>query len=147
MQPKVEFDIKLATQMLNDGNAQIKGIAYYEGRSHIGIKSSETIYARMGEKVFLYPLTPYIEEYLQLKKKNKEGKRIATISPLANCYRIESKVYNTNGEFIFTGLKPGKYYLEVIVLFPSGTGGQEASGIVTINSNNEIVEYKLKHIF
>lgn len=147
MQPKVEFDIKLATDMLNDGNANIKGVAYYEGRSPIGIKSSETIYARMGEKVFLYPLTPYIEEYLQLKKKNKEGKRIATISPLANCYRIESKVYTTNGEFIFTGLKPGKYYLEVMVLFPSGTGGREASGIVEIKSENETVEYKLKYIF
>lgn len=147
MQPKTEFDIKLATEMLNGGNAQIKGVAYYEGRSPIGIKSSETIYARMGEKVFLYPLTPYIEEYLQLKKKNREGKRMATITPLANCYRIESKVYSNNGAFIFMGLKPGKYYLEALVLFPSGTGGQEASGIVEIKTNDEVVNFKLKHIY
>ena len=145
MQPQVEFDLKQATEMLNTGNAEIKGSAYYEGKAPIGIKIGDTWYARPGSVVFLYPLTTYIEEYLELKKKNKQGKRIATISPLANCYRIEAKVYNDKGEFVFPGLKAGKYYLETeinenLLVF-------EASGIVEIKSNNEKVSYKLKHTY
>lgn len=145
MQPKVEFDIKQATELLNTGNAEIKGTAYYEGKAPIGIKIGDKWYARAGSVVFLYPLTTYIEEYLELKKSNKQGKRIATISPLANCYRIEAKVYNDKGEFVFPGLKAGKYYLETeinenLLLF-------EASGIVEIKNDNEKVSYKLKHTY
>jgi hypothetical protein len=147
MQPTGEFDIKLATDMLNDGSSEIKGVASYEKRTPIGIRVGETIYSRVGTVVSLYPITAYLEEYLALKKKNKEAKRIATISPLASCYRIESKVYSLKGEFLFTGLKPGKYYLESIVHFTSGIGGQEVSGIVEIQQDGEVVDYKLKHIY
>lgn len=145
MQPEVEFDIKQATEMLNNGGSTINGTAYYEDRAPIGIKVGNTWYARAGTKVFLYPLTAYIEEYLQLKKRNKEGTRLATISPLANCYRIESKVYSQKGEFVFTGLKQGKYYLETIISENMRT--YEVSGIVEIKSDSDVVEYKLKYIY
>ncbi len=145
VQPKIEFDIKQATEMLNEGSSAINGVAYYEDRAPIGIKIGDTWYARPGTKVFLYPLTAYIEEYLQLKKKNKEGKRLASISPLANCYRIESKVYAQKGEFIFTGLKQGKYYLETII--SENTRIYEVSGIVEIKTDEEVVEYELKYIY
>lgn len=145
VQPEVEFDIKQATEMLNEGGSTINGVAYYEDRAPIGIKVGDTWYARPGTKVFLYPLTAYIEEYLNLKKKNKEGKRLATISPLANCYRIESKVYSQKGEFVFTGLKQGKYYLETIISENMRT--YEVSGIVEIKTDKEVVEYKLKYIY
>jgi hypothetical protein len=95
--------------------------------------------------VYLYPLTSYIEEYLSLKTKNKEGKRIATISSLANCYRIESKVYNNQGDFIIPNLSVGRYYLETIV--NENLLVFEASGIVEIKSNTEKVKYSLKHIY
>ena len=147
MQPTGEFDIKLATEMLNDGRSEIKGVAYYENRTPIGIKVGETIYARIGIVVSLYPVTTYLEEYLALKKKNKQFKRIATISALASCYRIETKVYSLKGEFVFKGLKPGKYYLESIVHFTSGIGGREVAGIVEIQQDGEVVDYKLKHIY
>jgi hypothetical protein len=147
MQPKTEFNIELAGKMLNEGTGEIKGIAYYENRTAIGIKVGETIYARPGIVVTLYPLTPYIQEYLTLKKKNKEGKRIATISSLAACFRIESKIYSLKGEFVFKGLAPGKYYIESLVHFPTGVGGAEVSGIVEITKDGEVVECKLKHIY
>lgn len=145
VQPKVDFDIKKATEMLNTGSAEIKGIAYYEGKSPVGIKIGDKWFAKPGTIVFLYPITPYIEEYLELKKKNKEGKRLATISPLANSYRIESKVYNDKGEFVFLGLSSGKYYLETIInenllIF-------EASGVVEIKSDEEKINYQLKHTY
>ncbi len=145
VQPQVEFNIKQATEMLNEGSSTINGVAYYEDRAPIGIKIGDTWYARAGTKVFLYPHTAYIEEYLQLKKKNKEGKRLATINPLANCYRIESKVYSQKGEFVFTGLKQGKYYLETII--SENMRMYEVSGIIEIKIDKEVVEYKLKHIY
>ena len=147
MQPEAEFDVKQAMDMLNGGNSQIKGVAYYEERTPIGIKVGETIYARTGTVVFLYPLTAYINEYLSLKKKNKQGKRLAAISPIANSFRIESKVYSQTGDFSFIGLKPGKYYLETLVYFPSGVGGREASGIVEIKADGDVVNYKLNYIY
>lgn len=145
MQPKVEFDIKGASEMLNTGNAEIYGTAYYEGKSPIGIKIGDKWFAKPGSVVYLYPLTSYIEEYLTLKSKNKEGKRLATISSLANCYRIESKVFNNKGEFIIPNLSIGRYYLETeisenLLVF-------EASGIVEIKSNTEKVKYSLKHTY
>lgn len=147
MQPKIPFDEKTASDMLNGGTAQIKGSACYEGRTLIGIKSEATVYAPIGSIVALYPLTVYLEEYLKLKKKNKEGKRVAAISPLAACYRIESKVFSAKGEFIIPGLKQGKYYLESIVVFPSGIGGREVSEVVEIKTNGETVQCKLSHIY
>jgi len=147
MQPEIEFNTKQAAEMLNEGKSEIKGVAYYEERTPIGIKVGETVYARFGAIVSLYPLTAYIEEYLDLKKKNKAGKRLATISPLASCFRIESKVYSLTGDFVFVGLKPGKYYLETLVYFPSGVGGREASGIVEIKTDGEVVTYKLNYIY
>lgn len=147
VQPAVEFDIKQATEMLNNGNSEIKGYAYYEERTPIGIKVGGTIYARPGTIVSLYPLTAYLQEYLELKKKNKKGKKFATISALASSFRIESKVYSLKGEFAFLGLAAGKYYLESIVYFPSGIGGTEVAGIVEIIKDGDKVDCKLKHIY
>lgn len=145
--PAKEFDIELAAKMLNEGTAEINGVSYYENRSLVGIKTGETIYGRLGTVVSLYPLTPYLEEYLSLKKKNRSGKKLVTISPLASSFRIESKIYSLKGEFIFKGLLPGKYYLGSIVHFPSGVGGAEVSGIVEITTDGEKAGYKLKHIY
>lgn len=147
MQPAVEFDIKQATEMLNSGSKEIKGVAFYEDRTPIGIKVGETIYGRIGSVVSLYPLTAYMEEYLKLKKKNKEGKRVAAINRLASAYRIESKIYSLKGDFVFKGLAPGKYYLESLVHFPSGVGGAEVTAIVEITAGDETVNCKLKHIY
>lgn len=147
MLPKTEFNIKQATEMLNDGTSEIKGVASYENRTPIGIKVGETVYARVGAVITLMPLTAYMEEYLQLKKKNKPGKRVAAVSSLAWCYRIESKVYSATGEFVIKGLKPGKYYLEGLVHFPSGVGGTDVDDIVEITREGETVNCKLKKVY
>lgn len=147
VQPKTEFDVKLAAEMLNGGKSTIKGVAYYEGRTLIGIKSEATVYARSGAIISLYPVTAYLEEYLQLKQKNKEGKQIATINPLAASFRIETKIISDKGEFVITGLKPGKYYLQGDISFPSGVGVQEVSNVIEIKNDGEMVNCKLKKIY
>jgi hypothetical protein len=147
LQPKTGFDTKIAAEMLNGGNSTIKGVVYYEGRTLIGIKSEATVYARVGAIISLYPVTPYLEEYLQLKQKNKEGKQIATINPLAASFRIETKILSEKGEFVITGLKPGKYYLQGDISFPSGVDVQEVSNVVEIKNDGEIVNCTLTKIY
>ena len=145
--PKTEFNIKQASEMLNEGNAEIKGVAYMEDRAPIGLKVGETIYAQLGTVVMLFPMTAYMEEYLEIKKKNKPNKRLAAITPLAYCYRIESKVYGNRGEFIIKGLKPGKYYLETNIQYLVGATSQEVSGLAEITRDGESLDFKLKRIY
>jgi len=145
--PQTPFNAANAAEQLSEGSGQILGVAYYEGRTLVGIKSEETVYARKGTVVTLYPVTPYLEEYLQLKQKNKEGRRMAAISPEAGSYRIECKVINDQGEFVFAGLKPGRYYLQTNVYFPSGIGAQEVSQVVEIKAENERAKCNLNKIY
>jgi hypothetical protein len=101
----------------------------------------------MGAIISLYPITPYLEEYLQLKQKNKEGKQVAAITSLAASFRIETKILSEKGEFVITGLKPGKYYLQGDISFPSGIGVQEVSNVVEIKNDGEMVSCKLHKIY
>jgi hypothetical protein len=143
--PKTEFDFKLATDMLNTGKSKISGVAFYEERAGlIQRKIGDPVYARVGEVVSLYPITPYFAEFLELQKKDKKGKRMAAISREVNSFRILTKVYSLKGEFIFTGLAPGKYYLETTVYFPNGVGGPEVSGVVEIKTDGETASIILK---
>lgn len=144
--PQVAFDFKQASEMLNTGTAQLKGSVYYDTRPpllNLGNKG-ELVYARMGVFVTLYPLTTYLEEYLKLKKKNKRGKTLAAISREANSFRLETKIYSQTGQFTFFGLKPGKYYIETMVHFPSGIGGYDVAEIVEIKQEGETLDVKFK---
>lgn len=144
-EPQQAFDMKLAADMINTGTAQIKGSAFYDTRPPINLlNKGDIIYARPGVVVTLYPVTPYLEEYFDLKKKDKAGKRIAAISREANSFRILTKIYTATGDFAFFGLKPGKYYIETTVHFPSGVGGYEVSDIVEVKQDGEVVNVKLE---
>ena len=72
--PKTTFDFKLAADMLNTGKSEIKGIAFYEERAGlIQRKIGDPVYARVGEVVSLYPITPYFAEFLELQKRKKKA--------------------------------------------------------------------------
>jgi hypothetical protein len=146
--PKTPFDFKLATDMLNTGKSEIKGEAFYEERAGlIRRKIGDSVYARVGTVVTLYPITPYFAEFLELRKKDKKNKRMAAISRDVNSFRILTKVYTLKGEFVFKGLAPGKYYVETTVIFPSGIGGPEVSGIAEIKTDGETANVVLKKTY
>ena len=146
--PKADFDVEMAMKMLNTGKSEIKGEAFYEERAGlIRRKIGDSIYARVGTVVTLYPVTPYLTEFFELRKKDKKGKRMAAISREVNSFRILTKVYSLKGEFVFRGLAPGKYYVETEVVFPSGVGGPEVSGIAEIKTDGETVNITLKKKF
>lgn len=104
--PKSPFDSASAALLLDDnGTAVIKGKALLNNKP-------------MGYKVelSLFPVTPHVKEYLELEKQlGVKGKKRAALSPLALSYRIITRINNL-GEFEFTNLKPGHYYLECFVV-------------------------------
>lgn len=122
--PGTYFDKDLAANALAPGNAAIRGVAYTKGSQNskrlqiLLDKLEKKKLARRGTIVRLFPLTPYFQEYLELRSKYKpSGKKIAVITPEAYKYRMETTVADDNGNFQFTNLKPGKYLLEADVTY------------------------------
>lgn len=147
MLPKTTFNEAQAKAQMAPGNAMIKGVAYIEGRALLTNKKFEqTLYIRRGQIISLYPVTDYLLEYLELKKRNKEDKRIAVITPLANAYRIDYQVITETGDFVFINLKPGKYYITGLVHYATGVGGVEVSEIVELKNEGEVLQLKLNKI-
>jgi hypothetical protein len=147
MLPTIPFNEAKAKQQLSRGKSIIKGVAYIEGRALLTNKKTEkTLYVRSGQLVSLYPVTDYLLAYLELSKRNKEGVRIAAISPLANAYKIEYKVITDTGDFLFINLKPGKYYIVSNVHYAGGVGAVEVSDIVEIKNDGETINLELKKI-
>lgn len=115
LMPKAQFDAVPAKKMITGGNSTIKGVAFTKPpamQRHIGGKN-KIIAAHV--KVTLFPLTPYFEEFLNLKKEQNPRKlKFAFMSPEAYKYRLEV-ITNNAGEFTFYKLRPGRYYIETVV--------------------------------
>ena len=147
MQPKSTFPEAQAKSQLEPGKSMIKGRAFIEGRALLtNVKTQQTQYIRKDQIISLYPLTDYLLEYLALKKKNKEGKRIAAISPLANAYKIDYKIITDTGDFLFINLKPGKYYIIGDVHYAGGVGAVEVADIIEIKQDGEVINLELKKV-
>ncbi|MET4140970.1 tetratricopeptide repeat protein [Pedobacter sp. UYP1] len=103
--PQGSFDAVLAKSALSRGLSRIEGRACS--------KVDGLIFKAGGAKVMLYPVTPYLEEWYALRDK-KEGKKISVyMSKEANKYAIEA-IADEQGRFSFEGLKPGKYFIQMI---------------------------------
>jgi hypothetical protein len=109
--PKVAFDSLLAKKMLAKGTATIKGVAFTKAKNNVGIKSGRRIFANQ-IKVVLLPVTPYFNEWFELRKEKESlrKRRYVYLSNAAYRYRLEA-ITNSNGEFTFPEMKPGKYFL------------------------------------
>lgn len=104
--PQRPFDTASVVLLLNDnGTAIIKGKALLN-KKPMGYRA----------EVSLFPVTDHLLEYLELERRlGRKGKTRAALSPLALSYRIITKV-NTSGDFEFTHIKPGRYYMECFVI-------------------------------
>ena len=171
--PKTAFDATVAKEALAKGKSTIKGVAFIRPNNNIGfnIKTGKKVLADR-IKVSLYPITPYFDEFLDLKKKEKPRKlKYAFLSKEAISYRLEA-ITNSSGEFTFPEMKPGKYYIEGVLNWTqsgtyqkyTGSGYNNYGGradyytnqsyvnhnselltkIVEVKKDGEIVEIKLK---
>lgn len=114
---QLPFDTAAAANALGRGNSTIKGVAFTRARNaNTGSKIiGSRIYAYKS-LVKLFPVTPYLLDFLELKKKKYNAKKLRFVymSPQAYYYHYEA-ITNSTGEFTFPHLKPGKYYLETVV--------------------------------
>ncbi len=69
MYPEAEFDTKLAKSMLERGTGTLRGRACS--------KVDGGIYYAKGVKVVLYPVTPYLEAWYELREKKKKERELA----------------------------------------------------------------------
>lgn len=112
---KAPFDSVAARNALARGTATIAGEAFIR-RNPYGNKAWHGNRINADKiTILLFPVTPYLLEYLDLKKKENPRKlKFAYVNPVAWSYLLEA-VSNSDGEFTFPNLKPGKYYLEAIM--------------------------------
>ena len=171
--PKVAFDSLQAKKMLAKGNAVIKGVAYTKPKTKLGYSAplAPRILANK-MTVVLLPVTPYMEEWHQLRKdkENIKKRRFVYLSKEAYKYRLEA-ITNSDGEFTFPDMQPGKYFLQGLLDYTykgtynayTGTGYNSYGGqtdyyqqkqyskdiqdqieeFVEVKENGEIVKVKL----
>ncbi|WP_343657993.1 hypothetical protein [Chryseobacterium sp.] len=110
--PQVAFDSLQAKQKLAKGTSTIKGVAFTKAKSKWGLKVGQRIYANQ-IKVSLFPVTAYLESWYALRKDKESPKkrRYVYLSKEAHKYRLEA-ITNSDGEFTFPTVKPGKYFLQ-----------------------------------
>jgi len=114
------FDSIAAGKALAKGEGSIKGVAFTKNRTkdQLSVFLPQRVYANR-ITVLLFPVTPYLLDYLEIKKKeNPKKMKFAYIDPVAWRYRLEA-ITNSVGEFTFPYMKPGKYYLEAILPWTS----------------------------
>lgn len=129
--PQGSFDAVLAKSALSRGLSRIEGRACS--------KVDGLIFRAAGAKVVLYPVTPYLEEWYALRDK-KEGKNTAVyMSKEANQYNIET-VADEQGRFSFEGLKPGKYFIQMIHSFNQLKTNRVYTGSnTTMQGNGQVI--------
>lgn len=111
------FDKEQTYKMVSAGSATISGQIYVrdnENTTKGGIailNVNKKQYAQQGTTVVLIPYTDYFKEWVTLNKKlRKKGRAVPLSKEAAGCIKVTS-VYDNDGNFEFTNLMPGEYYL------------------------------------
>ncbi|MCU0237860.1 MAG: tetratricopeptide repeat protein [Pyrinomonadaceae bacterium] len=106
--PNAEFDTDLAKRALEQGSSTLIGraCAYYDGYK----------FDAANAKVVLYPVTPYFEKWYDLREKREDDKTSVFINKEATKYALITQA-NSEGRFVFSRLKPGKYFVQIIFSF------------------------------
>ncbi|MEJ5995939.1 carboxypeptidase-like regulatory domain-containing protein [Pedobacter sp. Du54] len=117
---KAPFDKKTTFAMVQNGSAVIKGTAFArDNENEGGLKGMAVLninkkqYAAKGTEIVLIPYTAYFKEWISRNEKQHEIKNAKPI-PLPkdafDCFK-RTTVYDDDGNFEFTNLKPGEYLL------------------------------------
>lgn len=126
--PSIPFDKEEAYKMLEEGNNSIRGNISFKKRGYVN-------YPGFRDLVLLYPATPYFREYIELKKKYNSKKKQAGLTREAAMARIETKTIDDKGNFQFTNIKPGTYYIVSWIKWEKVTRNEVQSGPVVANRN------------
>ncbi|NML21250.1 tetratricopeptide repeat protein [Pseudoflavitalea sp. G-6-1-2] len=103
--PSTNFDANLTRAALQRGSSVIKGRACTKAD---GLKFDAS-----GITVVLYPATPYLEEWYELREK-KEGKKTRVYMSKEAVKFCVTAQCDRDGRFAFEGLKPGRYFIQIM---------------------------------
>lgn len=105
--PTGDFNVAEAKAALEPGTGTITGAACVCRFVHHG----PTSFTRADrEIVVLYPASPYIANMLSLMHKTKAGTASIVADPAITSVRLQGRT-NENGQFQFSKIKPGSYYV------------------------------------
>jgi len=121
--PTTPFNKEEVTHMLETGTSTLRGKVSQESNYLINL-------------VELFPVTPYFMEWLEMKKKDKKGKKWIVMSNEAYTYRILTIINKQDLSFEFKGLKPGKYFIHTTISKTNSGSGERQVGTETITGIN-----------
>lgn len=102
MYPEVPFDSQAARAALQPGTATLTGKFCIVGND--GIESSGDV------EIYLYPVTPHLQAWHDLRDSQPEGARVSMVPEALAVHRVART--NSNGIFQFAGLQPGRYFVQ-----------------------------------
>ncbi len=128
--PQVPFNENEAKSIMEMGNGSVTG----------KITVRRIYKPQDGTLVFLYPLTPYIEQYVKLRKKYlKNDNYRVYLDELPGKYRRETSV--VKGTYSFDRLKPGKYIITCAVNYSGTITENVPVGQTVYMKGNTVVGY------
>jgi tetratricopeptide (TPR) repeat protein len=127
--PNSFFDTNLTAAALETGTSTIVGKA--------------CVYKKTGRftasnvRVVLFPVTPYFQQWYDLRERKESKSTGVFLSNEAVKYSIVTTA-NDNGEFVFSNLKPGKYFAQMIFNFTERRSGRVYTGSDTSQNGNVV---------
>ena len=145
---KNTFDKEATLKIVTKGNSVISGEAFAKddrsGRDDSKIRIdilnvNKKQFAPKGTKVVLLPYTEYFKEWMELNKKQKKIKGATPIPLLeeAKSCILTTEIYNDKGNFEFTNLTEGEYFVFISFNYTDTFSRREITGTsdVYINGN------------
>ena len=139
VKPTIPFNPQEIENALKEGNSTITGQAFTTKRGDVKYSAGETIN--------LIPLTPYVEQAINLSNK---ANAFTTVDIDKRMFDYAKKTTaDGTGKFKFTGLSSGKYYLETDTKWwyhaPDGSQIKMGTkGIANIENDGDTVEIILQ---
>ncbi len=145
---KNKFDKEATLKMVTKGNSVISGEAFAKddrsGRDDSKIRIdvlnvNKKQFAPKGTKVILLPYTEYFKEWMELNKKQAKikGARPILLTDEAKSCVLTTEIYNDKGNFEFTNLTEGDYFVFISFNYTDTFSRREVTGTsdVYINGN------------
>ncbi len=145
---KNTFDKEATLKMLTKGNSVILGEAFAKddrsGRDDSKIRIdilnvNKKQFAPKGTKVTLLPYTEYFKEWMELNKKQAKikGAKPIPLSKEAQSCVLTTQIYDDKGNFEFTNLTEGEYFVFISFGYTDTFSRREITGTsdVYINGN------------
>jgi hypothetical protein len=145
---KNTFDKEATLKMVTKGNSVISGEAFAkddrsgrdDSKFRIDVLNvNKKQFAPKGTKVVLLPYTEYFKEWMELNKKQKKikGAQPIPLSIDAQSCVLTTEIYNDKGNFEFTNLTEGDYFVFISFNYTDTFSRREITGTsdVYINGN------------